>query len=559
MEAYNERSVDSVSASANCALDQGYKTLLSELLKCTIQWKSTATLSLRHPLGNAALEMSIRSSIALISTKDLLRILSQVQPVRHREGENPYESDYRTLQIASVSIQSFLESEKNYEEVDENVVQEWMENSDMLTIINRLFDDPRDDIAEQKKVALDLGYVIASRMLQFGVPSFGLCAPITKAQQLLLLITTKLLESFMVTTPPHFPFMPAQHFATIRWPVEVRESCSGKVHGIVTFLPMAPFGVKKRASAAPSVHSPSSDASDSGDGSSEASAEKKEDAKYCNFEVVARRQPWKEQISALQLYQLAQVLIDSRTPTRSSAAAADSMCRRATAAECEEVLCVLRNVFQRIAKVDSALLCRDPAKLSPVLDEQCCCPAVTPTLPVSAPDNPFASFARKMLGVAAPRVSGGTGLSKARCRLCAEVTCSACAAPQLWVNDRVCTTCYAVIPELRLQNIQEKKPRNRLFTPRAEASTVTAGSAETGAYSERKVEFAVPTFAAIARVGGTRGAHSEEEADDTQEQYDGQDSPCCSETMTDSLRSWRDGVDTDEEDGLALPRACWEA
>lgn len=546
-------------------------SIVNELANCKVQWKSCTSLILRHLSGDSKIESDIRKQIGMSSMKDLQDLTMRLCQSANQTIESVDRLDIYclVLKVASVSIS---EHATRHEAVTENVIQIWVEESEVLYIINELFDEPHEDIAEYKKLALDLGFVITSRMLYFGGPCFGLAAPVKHWQHQLLLIFGKLLESFMVTTPPHFPFMPAKHFSSICWPVVVQESCSGKVHSIVTFLPVI------------SNKSSTTSTTDVEDRSSESSAERKDEVKYCNFEVVARRQPWKGMVSALQLYQLAQLLVDCKkaAPSDNKAVAiADGTVgeinnRLATSAECEGVLHVLRNVFQRIATVDTALLSRDPLTAAPIgNDDACSCPAEAHSTAM-AHANPFAVFAKTVLSLTAPTTSSGRtdrDIVKERCRLCAEATCPSCTAQERWMDGRVCTTCHPLLQELGLLHVRPKKSRT-LLAPRAPNPSMPMGGTST---ADRNVVFAVPTLAALARAGGSMGTTTtaavggvadgdcsepeggwgeaggddEDPLEDRQEEEDtgedGRYSPCCSETMTDSLRSWRDGADTDEE------------
>lgn len=558
-----------------------------------MRWKSGTSTSFRIALGNQLFESKIIQNIGGLDTRELICLTNTLDSGRWDGDE--YQRNFFILQIASLSIHWFFVKEKNHAAVGENVIEVWCIESDLLKIVNNLFDELREDLAEHKKLALDLGFVIASRMLNFtnNKSCFGLCAPLRKYHHQLLMITLKLLESFMVTTPPHFPFMPAEHFAGIRWPVAVQESCSGKVHSIITFLPTKPaMPIMGTSGAADACFT-------------EEETSKEEDVKYCNFEVVARRQPWKGMISVLHLYQLAQLLIDCRTAASTDAAYSrkDSSTaiattstsaneqQAATVLECEEVLHVLRNCFRRIASVDPALICRDSVALSSTaLPGLCCCGAPPYTIPTHASFNPYAALSRNINQQqmsTAPAVrnqdSSDGALLRARCRVCGSAICAACAASETWMNDRVCTTCYPLIQELGLQQVKEKKPKKCVSTveelPVGDVEAGTNGEVDCLAPSERQLMFAPPTVDAIGRMGHTIGSSvrsvrtmctaaaaacegTGKEGEDEEEAgvEDGRDSPCCSVSMPDSLRSWRDGgctvisstdTDTDDEGGPA--------
>lgn len=570
-----------------------------ELSDCKIEWKSLTSVAYKpgsgercDPAGDRDVQ-DVKKKILAISLPDLLSMccISSHAGCNEEEQHNMY---CKMLQVATVSLQDHFEHKIGNDStvqalegvsanngkviVFNNVLQAWVEDSDILFIINAVFDEPKENLAELKKLALDLGFVLVSHLLNFSDPSFRFVAPITKWQHQLLLVLMKLLESFMVTTPPHFPFMPAQYFATIRWPVQVRESCSGKVHSIVSFAPQYAEGV------------------------SEGSAEHKDDSngpRYCNYEVVNRRQPFKGLFSALQLYQLTQVLTESKIMAKNTLNDKDNslhekgahspVAQHASAEQCAEVLLILRNVFQRIATVDPALLHRDKTK-SVVCKEAAHChlcdQAVSSLL---GRLNPFALLTGSGGGgnhnggsgqgncaasVASTETTSSTGSSlfgfltatttaqpahggthnvnaaaatparsnnthnpvaKHHCRICLETVCAVCCAPEPWMNDRICSACYSVVLDMGLQDLRPRRRKNSIFGPREGA---VKHSAET-------VPLPVQDQLLISILKGEPGepVYSDEEGEMFVDQGDdgpGVISRCCSELMPSGLRNWRD-------------------
>lgn len=572
---------------------------VSILGDCHVSWKSLSSIEIVPANDEKRLRLL---SVSLINLLQFARVDQSGDKVGLDELES-FPRYYEALRIASISIQNYLECTRNGElnpdlkfsfaKFGGNVVQAWVEHSDLLLIINTIFEEPNVLFAEEKKLALDLAFVLASHLMDFTDSSFGFSVPLTKWQHQLLLITFKLVESFVVTTPPHFPFMPAQFFAPIHWPVEVQESCSGKVHGMVTFGPM--YDKDKGPSIAEDGYS--------------SSAERKGEAQkqYCNYEVVSRRQPWQHMFSAIQLYQLALVVKQSKVIAAWKAASSlqeDYLTLQrsqqndeeeedkkystvhsllASADECEEVLVVMRNVFRRIASVDPTLLYRGDKRKSAVAaaeavvfkeSAQCriCNHPVSSLLSRWNPLTYFggtagagknssdvhgscdASVASTTTESTSTNTSASvsvnvsiTPLSKHHCRLCLETVCAVCCAPELWMNDRTCTACYSVVVDMGLQNLKAKEGRKKYIL-----GTVfnAADPVHGGAVVEAKADLSLLSpeeQLMISILKGEPGDPVYTNADfiDLEDDEDkvGKISRCCSELMPASLRVWRDGSD----------------
>lgn len=504
---------------------------LSGLQEVDVRWCSPTGIVLQHS-QDPSLGAAIRSQILSVPVDELLTLSRLLYHRIDPCGDQQDALHLQILKLASVSIQHHLEETKGKEAAPADelgaarpVLQLWLEDSAVLAVIHSIFDDTRTSIASSKKLALDLGFVLASHALAFGDLSLGIRAPLTAAQHQLLLLTGKLLESFMVTTPTHYPFMPAQFFASITWPVVVQDSCHGKVHSLLTFLMSAQL--------------------------QEASDEIKDEVKHCNYEVVARRQPWKGMFSTMQLLQVVRQVMDSRLIL----ASAD--CDRkgiASSADCDAVLAVFRNVFQRVAKVDVALLYLDKSQQQAVahpVQGQCnvCDQAVTSFL---GRFNPFPSVnkgtgsagsvastetgsslggifswsSRPKVKRAAPARAGGP-VQRHHCRLCFETICADCSAKQQWMQERVCIPCHEVIEEMGVAEVKEK-PRRGLFGRKAE--------------NEEDVhpELSPEEQQAISILKGEPADYFDDDDDGIHR--------CCSELIPSSLKDWRDATDDDSSD-----------
>lgn len=501
--------------------------------------------------------------------------------------DGQYEGFKAVLEFAAVAIASAIAKSENGASVRETIHEEtidgtietmekttlqlWLEHSFVLELITTVFEDTSDSIPDLKKLALDLGYVLLSRSLDFLDDSLGMKAPLKRYQVQMMSLTAKYLESFMVTFPTHYPFMPAKHFAAIRWPVAVTDSCSGKVHSIFKFLPTADSLLEETESS-------------SEDGAEDHAASAT--PKYCNYENVSRRQPWGGKFSTIQLLNVVHEVLESQAFLQEQGKAVASkkqgmdekgLCLTSIAndEDCASLLPLIQNVLSRVRKVDPSLLYRDKSK-SPLFIESAACYMCGQHIG-SLFDrlNPFGSIFRKSepppksaasvastdtsssmssihrsipsvgvkgsaetvnvlpLPVKPPPSSSIVTQPRHHCRLCLRSMCASCSAADSYVGERICHECGVVVKAMQLSDLQEKKPKRNtlgraLF---GSGSTPSEQSEQTPStdVSPSQLDDLVSTIAA---------GNSEWKDLDYPDR-----SLCCSILLTESLRSWRDQID----------------
>jgi hypothetical protein len=358
----------------------------------------------------------------------------------------------------------------------------WVEHSCLIAAVQRVFREPSPAIADVKKIALDVGYLLLTQRLDFNHSSLGLVAPLRRCDVAVASLFAQLLESFMVTAPAHFPFMPARHFAPVHWPIAVSESCSGKVHSLFRFPDQSIPG---------------------------------EVLRYCNYTTVQRRQPWPGRLSALQLIEVAINALDTQTSTPHShpfcfaSKEQPSLWNESPIAsleECDALVALLRGVVRRLRDVDPKLLYR--TALHAVDGAPTCQLCSCGVGNIFERLNPLRSAA-----------AGAALRERALCQLCLRSVCTACIAPATtYVGDQVCLRCDGGLEALSLRDLTKTRRRLRFLAPRLTQAALAQ-------HQKRLVGDEV--------LGGAF-----DEANEGEE--DGADSPCCSETMSESLKDWRD-------------------
>jgi hypothetical protein len=466
--------------------------------------------------------------------------------------------DYLVLviKLASMSISKYLtqsdESESSNDEVSvpsedgsgstvlKNTLHLWIECSTLLAYIHRVFDDVSDSIGDLKKLSLDLGYVLLSNVLDFTDEALGFKAPLRTSDISLIFLAAKYLESFMVTFPAHYPFMPVKHFISVHWPISISESCSGKVHSIFRYLPAGDVNTIIEETSYPD-----SDESESLRGSSEHNQRSlKKD--YCNYENVPRRQPWNQKFSSLQLIRLVKEIILSKNLINESA---QPICSTQkvylnrqfergvpTKYELDELLHALEGVLRRVRNVDPALLYRDKTKTPVFLEAKNCRLCNQKVYYYFASLNPFNyvstyNFSKESwLGKCSTEGDVRPAATKKfrerhNCHLCLHTICSDCLGVDAYVRKRICKSCHEAVEAIGLIGLEEKKPKKRLLP-----FTLSARS-------EQNLNEVTP--AQINQLADLMmGSFPENEEDDSR-------SLCCSVTMSDSLKLWRDQENDD--------------
>lgn len=542
-------------------------------------WKSNGNLK---GIGTQDLEkLGPLETIATISDFNKFYLDSKSSPDGHCEGFKAL------LELAAVSIAWAIAKSENGESVREILQEEtvdgtmetkektalqlWLEHSFVLELISTVFEDTNDTIPKLKKLALDLGYVLLSRTLDFLDDSLGIKAPLKRYQVQMMSLTAKYLESFMVTFPTHYPFMPAKHFATIRWPVTVADSCSGKVHSIFKFLPSADSLLEETESS-------------SDDGAEDQAATAT--VKYCNYDNVSRRQPWGGKFSTIQLLNIVHEVLESQTFLQEQGKGVASgklridekgLCSTslATDEDCASLLPLIENVLSRVRKVDPSLLYRDKSKNPMFIESAACYLCGQHIGSLFTRLNPFASIFRKSeqppkstasvastdtssstssvfrsapsagakgsqetVNVAplpvksSPSQSSSSTTTQPRhhCRLCLRSMCASCSATDLYVGERICHECDVVVKAMHLSDLQEKKPKRN-----AVGRALFGGGSAPPEPAEQTPTIDVSPSQLDDLVSAITAENSE---------FDGPDrSLCCSILLTDSLRSWRDQVD----------------
>eukprot|EP01033_Poteriospumella_lacustris_P002693 gene2693-1955_t len=458
-------------------------------LELEVVWKSNGNLK---GIGAQELEkLGPLETAATISCFNKIFLDSMSNPDGHYEGFKA------VLELAAVAIASAIAKSDNgasfcetineetvdgtMETMEKTTLQLWLEHSFVLELITAIFEDVNDTIPDLKKLALDLGYVLLSHTLDFLDDSLGMKAPLKRYQVQMMSLTAKYLESFMVTFPTHYPFMPAKHFAAIRWPVTVTDSCSGKVHSIFKFLPSADALLEETESS-------------SEDGAEDHAATA---TKYCNYDNVSRRQPWGGKFSTVQLLNVVHEVLESQAFLQEQGKGGASekqrideqgLCLTSTATDedCVSLLPLIQNVLSRVRKVDPSLLYRDKSK-SPLFIESAAC----------------------------------------------YIMCASCSAADLYVGERVCRECGIVVKAMHLSDLQEKKPKRNTL-----GRALFGGGSTPSEQSEQTPSSDVSPSQLDDLVSAIAAENSEFEDSDVPDR-----SLCCSILLTESLRSWRDQID----------------
>lgn len=571
-----------------------------------VSWRSCAKLT-----KNDLVTTEPKADIAAISTPELVHSMDNyLNGLHHVEVNEKWKGWRVVLQIASISIAQSLVVQETLEEVrtldlrissEATIVQKsslqiWIQHSQLLSLIASVFDERSESITSLKKLALDLGFVILSHAVDFHHPSLGFQAPLQHYHHELLSLLGKYLESFMVTDPTHYPFMPAEFFARIHWPLDIRESCSGKVHSLIDYLenPVGDMVIEEEnedeisSVEGDEEHKTKKDASKGNTG--EAGIESAANRRYCNYEVVARRQPWRGKFTSLQLLQMVHQFLETRDKIATEHTEYISNVHSTepeipptfqepailTNAQCESLLSLYNDVFQRIRLTDPALLYRDTQQKTAFYKGTHCHCCDRPVSTLLGRLNPFSRllFGRRTNEVRSKSkdhdatdsdkytvsteattsasstnytasVEGrATVQQKHHCRLCLQVICSDCSASALYLQrDRICLHCHEALSAMHLMDLQEKPKKAKKGSGSLGLFFQNSESRKAATSTEEKVN--ERSQAAINLLSGLPPPTSSTHAVDTLFHSDDDDENgiCCSMLLPESLRSWRDTDD----------------
>lgn len=500
-------------------------------------------------------------------SRDLLtEILSEIEKRYHGDDvDTEISRCVYILKLASLSMSGYLQLNGQKRSPALSFRDEgefwrvWIETRHLLSIIHNIFDSKMETFPlVWKKFALDLGYVFLSNSLDFSDNSLGFKAPLSPSDTSLIFLVSKYLESFMVTFPAYYPFMPEKYFSEVRWPVSVAESCSGKVHSLFRFLQSSDTfkteEVTDLEEELPPVLTEST-------------------PRYCNYEYT-RRQPWGGKFSSIQIMGLAQEILESLNINLYSANAKSEEPQiyeknlkmeenvekqmYANEEELNQCLLTLKGVVERVKRVDPSLLYRDKSK-APIFYEEngchiCCQPVasffdrVNPfsKLSSSTPnrDNMTSSIStssyvpKKVLVARVNTIDvrpqstqelkrSAVVQQRHHCRLCLHAICNDCCAKDKFVGDKICLQCHNLVDILGLSNLEEKKPKKK--------SIFNFSEIQTSQQVDPDVTSAQVNDLASLVISSSNFVENEEE------EYI--PSLCCSVYMSASLKDWRDRDD----------------
>jgi hypothetical protein len=332
-------------------------------------------------------ELNYSSDKELRSAKELVLSLSDSTLI---EIVKSFSSEQRghelvSLQVASMSIGRSLEGNAVEQSVAPatsiiSVLKLWLQDGTIVRIINSIFEEVATDplrrgYGAEKKLALDLGFVITSHVFQFSHVSFGFIAPMQTWELEVVLLAMKLLTCFLATHPAYFPYMTPALFeeSKVQWPVACEHSCKGKLRTLVHFAappPVASYcsalsldlevlfsGADSGVLGAGAGAVFQAEAEERGTKKSHAHLSKKAKELPCHNDPFSHLLPWSSLLSTMQLLQLAKAVMATDSAA-AAAAATDAAAPPCGGCSSSEVLCVIREVFRRIGTTDKDLLFR---------------------------------------------------------------------------------------------------------------------------------------------------------------------------------------------------------
>jgi hypothetical protein len=563
---YSKALVTSVNGSS-CTVKFADETInsleLNEVLLHILEWTDLAELNYPGDIlkftevsDEKIIEFSITAHSKLFNMED---------------NKLKYKALYNILVIASLSFYRMLKS-PGYQSF--KMTSNWL-RSDIFYIIDNFFNEPVFPI--HKKLALDFAVVVITDTLNFQDKVLGFSPPLRKKDYFILKVTMKLLESFCVSTPTHYPFMPEPFFEGVQWPM-IKESCPGKVHSLFVF--------SKSNSDGQSALTPA------------------ELSHFCQCEYVYRRQPWVHYFSSSQLLALGKVVIDTHnydcifTETGFNAL----MDRQ----YCQKILNLLRNVFRRIVDIDTSLIHRDkskPCEFQMLSECSICYCKVAPFIrrynifsqSSSSSSKSFsavskASFAsfpssgnyregnttspsviaessehnlantfagpgdlsngngRELNHSQSIKVSGAASSNRQfprhHCRLCFQTICDSCTSPDNWMSERICSSCVTILHAVDLM------PASSVTSSGKKTSNITVvegGGKQNRTYKKSSKgikspgpDLKDPKEASVSRSKKFKwflfGKSEETVCNDLLDETD----LCCSLILADELIQWRD-------------------
>jgi hypothetical protein len=282
---------------------------------------------------------------------------------------------------------------------------------------------------QTRKLAWDIAYILVNCVLKPQHPSMGFELDTSSPKQLLSELSAihmmlKLFNSFAVTFPAHLPFMPVKYFEEVKWPLERKEMCHGKLSSLFSYSydatqdDLAVSSLLK-SSRDGSQHSDTTNSSHSGhsnDVPAESKEEKVQGSNVCLWEPSKKRQPWIGKFSFLAMFKLYQrlVALECQSP--------------AAYRETAIVIELMRRTFLTIYTEDPRLMTRNKSAVF-VTDKsaascECC---------------------KKKYSLMMSMLSSNR---KHTCRLCGASTCGSCSYEKYWNDEICCKTCHAAIDNI---------------------------------------------------------------------------------------------------------------
>jgi hypothetical protein len=284
--------------------------------------------------------------------------------------------------------------------------------------------------AATRKLAWDIAYVLVNCILKPGDADMGFKLDVSNDNSLLWELGTihmmmKLFNSFVVTFPAHFPFMPAKYYEDVQWPLTNTEMCHGKLSSLFSYsydrsqdILAAAALLKDRAGNDGSEHSDTDSSLSDSEGKMGTDDERVQGADICLWKPSKKRQPWVGKFSFLSMFRLYQRLMAVESCTQSGP----------TYRDVAITIGLLRSTFLVMYSSKPSLLMRNKATAfdPPGHSASCeCC-------------NKKFSVMKSVLA----------SNRKNSCMLCSASVCGSCSFDRYWNDERCCKYCRAAIDDI---------------------------------------------------------------------------------------------------------------